>query len=144
VNALFVITVIATYVVVGALYARSQTVAVWQRAYAELRKNTTHTWYRDLAAEWEARDRRWADESLLPMLAWRVAFWPYAIVFDALRGPVKNWLVAPVADRRTKAAQLRADAKSWDELRHNGTPVEQAMAADLARLCREWAKDLDL
>jgi hypothetical protein len=115
------------YLMMGLLYARSQAVAVHQR--------TSRAW---------SGMPTTAREAATMQLAWRVVLWPYAIWFDALRGPLRRWLFAPVNDRKERAEQLRKDAASWREKLYSGTPAERAMARELVQLCEERAKEVDL
>jgi hypothetical protein len=124
---LVVLGCIVGYVLVGAVYARSQAVPAYKRA----RKG----WGYD-------EDTR--RESVTVQLLWRTIAWPYALIFDAIRGTVRAWYFHDIDDRKQRAEQLREDARSWDRKRHTGTPAERAMAEELARICRERADELDL
>jgi hypothetical protein len=123
---LIVLASVLGYLVVGAVYARSRTVSLYQRAKEQWR-------YKDMTME----SVRW-------MIAWRVAFWWFAIPLDVVRGPISRWFSNPITDRQQRAQQLREDARAWDAKRHTGTPAEQAMAAELADMCRARATEIDL
>lgn len=141
---LLVIGSIIGYFVVGAFYARSQAVKVWAEAYEGQRRTTPSTRFADLAKEWDRRDRDRANRDMRERLLWRAVFWPFALPYNAIRGPLFAWSARPVIDRQQRAAQLRADARNWDRLRDTGTPTEKAMAAELADMCRDRAKEIDL
>lgn len=114
------------YLAAGIVYARSQAVACYKRA-----------------------KKAWGYESIYMdsvqlMMAWRVFAWPYAAILDAIRGPLAAWLMAPLTDRKARAQQARDDAERWYGLAKTGTPAEQAMAPELARICTELAESLEL
>jgi hypothetical protein len=132
-TALIILSCIAAYLVTGAIYARSQAVKAYQRARG------AHLGFSD--SDIAERSRR---ESVAFQLAWRVAAWPYAIVFDLTRHHIRGWFFQDIDTRKQRATQLREDAKGWDEKRYDGTPAEQAMAAELAQMCRQYAKEVDL
>jgi hypothetical protein len=141
---LIVLGVIAGYLAIGGLYARSQAVRLWQDSYDKERETTTKTRYRELAEEWDRNDRRHASQALLFRLGWRVPAWPYAMLYDFFGRLLRDWLTSPVTDRQERAEQLREDAEAWDAKRHDGTAAEREMAAELARICRERAEEIDL
>jgi hypothetical protein len=126
VTLLIVLASVAAYLGIGAAYARTQAVACWQRA----RKRWS---YDDIARQF-----------VIPELVWRALAWPYAVVFDLLRDRVAGWIWAPVNDRRAQAEQHRADADAWRGKQWTGTPAEREMAAELARMCDERAREVDL
>lgn len=125
---LTVLGVILSYLAIGAVYARSQSLRLYQKAKEEWRHEGS------------------ARESLHMMMAWRVAFWPYATVFDLLAGPVRTWMTSPLTARQARVEQLLRDAKHWDEIaRHrSATPQEREMARVLAKSLREQAEELKL
>lgn len=125
---LIVLASILGYLIVGTTYARSQSVRLYRKAKAE--------WH------YEQLTR----ESLHVMLAWRVAFWPYAMVFDLFAGPLRTWMTSPLTERKEHAEKLRADAKTWDEVAHSrvATAAEREMARQLVKLLREQAEEVDL
>lgn len=124
---LIVLGVAAVYLWIGARYARSQSVQLFRRSMAE----------------WSGSESI-ARSNVRGSMAWRVLAWPWGVVFDQLRGPVARWFDAPIDTRRARAAQLRADAAAWREKQRTGTPAERQMAAELAAMCDERAKELDL
>lgn len=77
-------------------------------------------------------------------MAWRVICWPYAIFWDLFRGPVSAWFFRPVDARKARADQLREDARSWRSKQHSGTEDERLMAVELARICEDMAREVDL
>ena len=125
---LTVLGIVLGYLAIGAVYARSQSLRLYRKAKKEWR-------YESIVRE-----------SLHMMMAWRVAFWPYAVVFDLLSGPVRTWLTSPVSDRQARVEQLRKDAEHWAETaRHpSATPQEREMARVLAKSLREQAEELTL
>lgn len=126
-NTILVVGVIAAYLLIGVFYARSQAVRVYQRALAEWR-------YEDIARE-----------GVRFSLAWRVALWPWAVVFDGVRGLFGGWFMSPIDDRRAKAEQLRKDADAWaSQARSEHDPDKRTMAEELARMLREQAEEVDL
>lgn len=124
-TALIVIGAIASYFAVGALYARSRAVAIYRRH--------TREWYGDVDPL-----------ALFMTFAWRVLFWPVAVVIDGAKVPVAAWFLRPVRVRKERAKQLRQDAAAWRSKQFNGSPTEREMAAELARLCEDRAKEHDL
>ena len=122
---LYVLAYIAGYVAVGAFYARSQAVKCWKRAKTQ-------------------NPHGMVNASFAIQMAWRVAAWPYAVPFDLSRTVVRAWLRGPVAARKTKAEQLRAEADWWRGKLHHGAPAEQEMAGKLAELCEQRAAEVDL
>jgi len=125
-TALIVIASVVAYLAVGAVYARSQVVSCYRRAKAEWTYESIYM------------------ESVRWMVAWRVFGWPYALILDGGRGFVGGWLMAPLNDRKAAAQQARDDAERWWKLHETGTPAEREMAAELARMCGERAKELEL
>lgn len=113
------------YLAIGALYARAQAANIYER----------HT------AAWSGGVER-------PILAGafllHILFWPVVMPGTALAPFVGGWFLRPVTDRKERAAQLRADARAWDEKRLTGTPAEREMAQELAKMCRERAREIDL
>lgn len=132
---LLVLASIVGYLTVGALYARSQAVAQYERLRAKHRRTTQ---FKDLVDEWTQRD-------IIPVLGARVAFWPFLIPFDAVRGPLRQWLTRPLDERRAEAEQLRKDADVWaSQARSEHDTDKRIMAEELARMLREQAKEVDL
>lgn len=123
-----------TYFMIGILYARSQYLRLWQKRRAANQR------------EFPLSDRThcWTNAEAKMCAAWRVPFWPWAIVWDIASGPFARWFTKPVTDRQAYAAQLRADADAWREKKYSGSPVEREMAAELARICTERAKEVEL
>lgn len=117
---------VVAYLAIGVMYARSQVVNCWRRA----------------SEEWNYTDM--VRESVMFMVAWRVLLWPWGVLFDAVRGPVARWFMHPVNSRRDRAQQLREDAQLWREKRREGSESERAMADELARLCDQMAREVDL
>lgn len=123
---LVVLGSIVAYFVLGAFYARSQALACHARA--------KERWgYEEIVAT-----------SVKEQMFWRALAWPYAVPFDLIRGGLGGWFMAPITSRKDRAEQLRADAAAWRAKRYDGTPAEQAMADELARLCDEQAREIDL
>lgn len=131
---LVVLGCIAAYFLVGVLYARSQYPRLWQQKRAINQRD-----FPFIDGEFEYTNRE-AKEAVL----WRIPAWPYAMIYDAVRAPLAQWFTKPLTDRLAYAAQLRADARAWENKRYTGTPAEREMAAELARICRERAKEVDL
>lgn len=124
---LIVAGIVLGYFAVGAVYARSQSVRLYRKAKKE--------WGYDSMAR----------ESLGWMIAWRVAAWPYAALFDLVAGPLRTWMTAPLTDRKERAEQLRKDAEHWrDEARHEVDGEKKAAYEELARVLREQAEEADL
>lgn len=119
--------IVLGYFAVGAVYARSQSVRLYRKAKEE-----------------------WTYESLIReslgwMMAWRVAAWPYAVLFDLAAGPLRTWMTAPLTDRKERAEQLRKDAEHWrDEARHEVDGEKRAAYEELARVLHERAEEVDL
>lgn len=130
-TALIVLGCIAAYFLVGLLYARSQYLQLWQECRDKLTGDLPLTGHMYLDGRVKSR------------AAWRVPAWPYALVYDAVRGPVGQWFTKPVTDRQAYAEQLRADAKAWETKRWSGTPAEREMATELARICKERADEVE-
>lgn len=124
---LTVLGIVLGHFVVGAVYARSQA--------ARLYKVAKENWrYEDMTRE-----------TLGWMIAWRIPFWPWAIVQDAIRGPLRRWFMSPINDRKERAEQLRKDAEHWrDEARHEVDGEKRAAYEELARVLREQAREADL
>lgn len=115
------------HLLVGAVYARSQAVQIYERSIAEWK-------YPDIAMT-----------GVRFSLAWRVVFWPGAMLFDVVRPVISAWFTAPLDARRAKAAQLRKDADVWAEqacVEHDLD--KRIMAEELARMLREQAREADL
>lgn len=123
---LTVLASVVGYLTVGVFYARSQMVGTYRRAKTQ--------WYSDSSVQ----------SAVTVVAAFRVFLWPGFLPFDMLRGPVGAWMRAPVDTRRARAAQLREDAAAWRDKRHTGTAAERAMADELARMCEERAREVDL
>lgn len=125
-SALVVIGWIIGYLMVGAFYARSQVIGTHRRA--------SDQWSSPVSVR----------ESVAIVSILRVLFWPGFMPMDAFRGPVMTWLRAPIETRKSRAEQLRADAQLWREKQRSGTSAEREMAAELARMCDEQAREVDL
>lgn len=125
---LIVLASIAAYFLIGALYARSRVIDTYRRAKKEF------------ANEDNAR------EAVLMVTFFRVLLWPFYVPFDAIRGGIRTWVLAPVQTRKDQAAQLREDAHNWYVKAVAGgiSPAEREMAAELHRICGERAKEVDL
>lgn len=132
--ALVVVLSIIGYLALGAVYARTQVLTIWEE---QLASNRAQYSTRRFIEEWTRSESR-------IRLAWRVVFWPYGMLWDLLRGPAAQWFMAPVASRKSQAEQLRADARAWRDKRYSGSPAEQEMATELARICDERAQEIDL
>lgn len=76
------------YVVVGCLYGRSQVATCYRAAQKE--------WCYDRGVTADI-----ARESMAMRVAWRVAVWPAAMVFDAFRPAVKRWFTAQLDNEET-------------------------------------------
>lgn len=119
--------IVLGYLVVGAIYARSQSVRLYRAAKDEWR-------YEDIAREWLA----W-------MIAWRVAFWPVAITLDVIRGPLRRWFMSPIDDRKERHEQLLRDAEHWkSEARDEVDPEKRAAFQELARVLFDQAQEMKL
>lgn len=124
---LTVLGIVLGYFAVGAVYARSQSVRLYKVAKENWR-------YEDMTRE-----------TLGWMIAWRIPFWPWAIVQDAIRGPLRRWFMSPIDDRKERAEQLRKDAEHWrDEARYEVDGEKKAAYEELARVLRERAREVDL
>lgn len=123
---LIVLGWIVAYLTVGAFYARSQVVGTHKRSRKKWTSDTN------------------VRETVNMVTTFRLLFWPVFIPFDTFRGPVGAWMRGPVDTRKAHAEQLRKDAQSWRAKQHSGTPAERAMADELARMCEERAREVDL
>lgn len=124
---LTVLGIVLGHLVIGAVYARSQSVRLYQAAKDEWR-------YEDMARE-----------SLGWMIAWRVAFWPLAITLDGIRGPLRRWFMSPIDDRKARHEQLLRDAEHWQaEARDEVDPEKQAAYRELARVLFDQAQEMKL
>lgn len=123
---LIVLGWIIAYLTVGAFYARSQVIDTYKRSKAE--------WGIDSIAH----------SDVTMVTTFRLLFWPAFVPFDMFRGPVASWMRAPLDTRKDQAARLRKDASAWRDKRYTGTPEERAMADELARMCEERAREVDL
>lgn len=132
---------LAVYFTIGVLYARSQSVKVYQREWARHRRMYGYT-PDEKIDEYAHRETR----ATLRMKAW---FWPMEMLgqlFSGLGNFGTNLLMDPVYQRQYKAEQLRRDAKTWLEVtKHPGsTPAEKKMAAELAKVLSEAAEREDI
>lgn len=124
-----VLASIAAYLTVGALYARSQAVPCHRRA----------------VKEWGYGGDRAVAESARAQQLWRIPAWPYAVVFDAVRGGVTAWLASPLEERRGQAAELRAEADRYDPLIDACTDVgDRELMRRGQQALRAQAKAVDL
>lgn len=115
---LTVLGIVLGYLVTGAIYARSQAA----RLYAKAKK------------EWKYESL--IRESVTMSLFWRVPFWPWAMVFDFIAGPLRTWFMAPISDRKERAEKLREDARWQAEFAREQTDPE------VRRVLKEYAADL--
>lgn len=77
-------------------------------------------------------------------LALVVLFWPLGLVVLLGLGAMR-FVMAPVNDRKERAAKLRADAKYWTGVAAEEIDGEKkAMAEELARVLGAQAKEVDL
>lgn len=132
--AIIVIGSIIAYFVIGVLYARSQYMRLWQKRRAINQRD----WYGI------DKDFKYTNEEAMQCALWRIPGWPYAIFWDLLNGPLRQWFTQPVVERQAYAAQLREEAEAWRKKRHSGTEAEREMAAELYRVCSERAKEVEL
>jgi hypothetical protein len=120
------LSAVLAYLLVGALYARSQSV----RIYKEQRK---------IWAE------GWVDREVRVALLFRVGLWPFFLVIQTLGRALGSWVMHPVTERQAHAEKLRADAKYWDGVAREEIDGEKkAMAEELAQSLREQAKGVGL
>ena len=130
-TALVVIGCILSYFLVGAVFARSMAASTWKKAKAKI---AAESWYTKSIIESRVRGN---------FAGWMTVYffaWPFV-------GPVAALLAfinAPVNDRLERAKKLRADAAMWRDKQRTGTAAERQMAAELARLCEEQAREVDL
>jgi hypothetical protein len=124
--ALIVVGSVLAYLAIGAVYARSQAVAAYQRAKTEWDYDST------------------IRESVHLQLGFRLFLWPIMLPFDLGRATVRGWMTAPIAQRKARAEQLRADADQWRDLRRSGSPQEREMAGVLVDLLEQRAREVDL
>lgn len=116
---------LVAYFVIGAWYAKTQTLACYKRAQS-----------------WTCDDS--IRGSVKAQMFWRLVFWPWGMLFDACRGSVDRWFLGAVDQRKARVQQLEADARSWEAKRYGGTEAERQMARELSRLCRQQADELRL
>lgn len=114
------------YVVIGAVYARSQAMACYRRA-----------------SEWTGESTR--RESVMMQQAWRALLWWYAIPYDAVHGPIYRWLTKPIHDHNAHIEQLYADRNSWHDklFDTDASPAERGMAQQLYEFCDNEIKRLE-
>ncbi len=114
------------YLVVGAIYARSMSLTSYRRERAGGVS-------RDLARDFARMNT-----------VFRLLGWPVAMPYDLFRACSWGWLTAPIDAPHRRAQQFREDAEVWRAKRYDGTPAERAMADELARMCDERAREVDL
>lgn len=132
ITTVIVLACVGAYFAVGALYARSQAVACHRRAI-------------DQWGSYRSAGDRVVVESVRMQQLWRIPAWPYAVVFDAVRGGVNGWLAAPLDDRREQAAALRAEADRYDALIAGcADPLDRDLMRRGQQALRDQAKELDL
>lgn len=138
---LAIVVAVAAYAVIGLLYGRAQYTSRYRAEIARRRADYPSLWRSD--PDQERREARscmdvW-DASLF------CAFlWPFAIPLVTLKRVLLSWWSAPIEIDEQRAAQLREDAELWDEKRSNGTKAEREMAAELAKMCRDRARELEV
>lgn len=123
---LTLLAIAAAYLLVGSVYARSMSLTSYRRERAG---GTS----RDLARDFARMN------TVLRLLGW-----PLAMPYDLFRACFWDWLAAPIDEPVRRAQQFREDAAMWREKRYDGSPVERAMADELARMCDERAREVDL
>jgi hypothetical protein len=133
--ALIVAGSVLGYLLVGAVYARTQVIRIYKKA---VREN----------AHWHGENYRqyWIKQAMLSALVPRAFFWPVAMVVDMCAGPGARWFMRPVTERQEHAAKLRRDAKTWESvaLHEAATLAERDMATELAKVLREEANREDI
>lgn len=134
---LIVLASITAYLAIGVHYARSQAVPLYQRYMAD-QPEYVYESTRTLL-------RKHARESVGASMSWRVVAWPWAMLFDQIRGPVARHFTAPIDDRRTAAARLRTEVDQYDALiRGCADPTDRELMRAGQEALRQRAKDLDL
>lgn len=122
------------YALIGIAIARSQAVRVYRW---RLQENTRMWTSGDMA-------RGCANSEARQALAFIAFFWPLALVVGGVLA-MSGFVMAPVSQRKDKAAQLRAEAQVWrDQARDELDPSKRAMAEQLADINDERAKEVDL
>ncbi len=115
------------YAAIGMCYGRS----VSRQCYARARQ------------QWHHEDS--IRESANLQVALRVCLWPFAVVTDAARSPIRDWIFAPQREHQERIQQLREDAATWRQKHrdHSVPQHERSMAAQLADLCTQMADELE-
>lgn len=137
----FVLAFFGVYATIGILYARRQSVRIYQHAYDRNRRMWTYT-SEEKIREYAHRETR----SDVSMKAW---FWPLEMIgqfFEGLSNGGTNLLMGPVYERQYRAEKLRRDAKTWGEVAEHpsSTAQEREMAKELERLLLAQAEEVDL
>lgn len=125
---------VVVYLVIGSVYARSQAVDCYRRAQAQAKLDWAPVPH--LIAKYtrmEFRAKMW-----FRVLLW----WLCPLIAVAVKGG--GLFMGPVVARQQQAEQLRADASSWRSKQYEGTPAEREMASELARMCEDRAREVDL
>jgi len=124
---------------IGVSMARSRSVALYRQARKSIADEYPITKYSDSGAA--ARNQRMTDRLHRGLMSQWVRLW----LFMAVAGWYRDVLDRPLVAVRAEAAEAREAAETWESVQRAATdPREQELAAELARLNRRRAAELDL
>lgn len=125
------------YLAVGCVYARWRSVSCFQDAVTSRRVRLP----RPCCPEDDPELMRVYRKAVVR----RVFLWVVMVWWDVAHHGVARFMHGRVHARIDHVRRLREDAQSWSVRAADGaaTPVERETAAELARVCGEYAKELE-